>query len=141
MAAAIERMQTDAKAQQKTLRGMQEKLATQEAQGLIAKGTRAADRLVIVEVVEGWDAQGLKAMAVAAAAIDPAAAIALFTTTTPALVVIAKGANGGIDAGAVLKELVAQFGGKGGGKPDLAQGGGLSGTSVEHRAAARALMG
>ena len=37
---------------------------------------------------------------------------------------IAKGANGGIDAGAVLKELVAKFGGKGGGKPDLAQAGG-----------------
>ena len=140
MAAAIERMQTDAKAQQKALRGMQEKLATQEAQGLIAKGTRAGDRLVIVEVVEGWDAQGLKAMAVAAAAIDPAAAIALFTTTTPALVVIAKGQNGGIDAGALLKELVAKFGGKGGGKPDLAQGGGLNAPTAELIKMARALL-
>ena len=140
MAAAIERMQADAKAQQKIQRGMQDKLATHEAQALIAKGTRAGARLVIVEAIEGWDAQGLKAMAVAAAAIDPAAAIALFTTTTPALVVIAKGPNGGIDAGAVLKELVAKFGGKGGGKPDLAQGGGLSGTSLELIASARALM-
>ncbi|MDO8793352.1 MAG: alanyl-tRNA editing protein [Vicinamibacterales bacterium] len=140
MAAAIERMQADAKAQQKIQRGMQDKLATHEAQTLIAKGTRAGARLVMVEAIEGWDAQGLKAMAVAAAAIDPAAAIALFTTTTPALVVIAKGPNGGIDAGAVLKELVAKFGGKGGGKPDLAQGGGLTGTSVDHIAAARALM-
>lgn len=140
MAAAIERMQAEAKTQQKTLRGMQEKLATHEAQGLIAKGTRAGARLVIAEALEGWDAQGLKAMAVAAAALDPAAAIALFTTTAPPLVVIAKGPNGGIDAGAVLKELVAKFGGKGGGKPDLAQGGGLSGTSAELVAAARALM-
>ena len=140
MAAAVERLQADAKAQTKVVRGMQEKLATQEAHGLIAKGTRAGDRLVIVEAIEGWDAQGLKAMAVAAAAIDPAAAIALFTTTTPALVVIAKGANGGVDAGAVLKELVAKFGGKGGGKPDLAQGGGLSGTSLELIAAARGLL-
>ena len=140
MAAAIERMQADAKTQQKIVRGMQEKLATQEAQGLIAKGTRAGARLVIAEAIEGWDAPGLKAMAVAAAALDPAAAIALFTTTTPALVVIAKGSNGGIDAGAVLKELVAKFGGKGGGKPDLAQGGGLSGTSPELLASARALL-
>ena len=140
MAAAIERMQADAKTQQKTLRGMQEKLATHEAQGLIAKGTRAGARLVIAEALEGWDAQGLKAMAVAAAALDPAAAIALFTTTAPALVVIAKGPNGGIDAGAVLKELVAKFGGKGGGKPDLAQGGGLNGTSAELIASARGLL-
>jgi alanyl-tRNA synthetase len=140
MAAAVERMQADAKAQQKIVRGMQEKLATQEAQGLIAKGTRAGDRLVIVEAIDGWDAQGLKAMAVAAAAIDPAAAVALFTTTTPALVVVAKGSNGGINAGAVLKELVAKFGGKGGGKPDLAQGGGLAATSAELVHTARLLM-
>ena len=141
MAAAIERMQADAKAQQKIVRGMQEKLATQEALALIARGTRAGDRLVIVEAIEGWDAQGLKAMAVAAAAMDSAAAIALFTTTTPALVVVAKGASGGIDAGAVLKELVAKFGGKGGGKPDLAQGGGLSAPTTELIAKARAMLG
>ena len=141
MAAAIERMQADAKAQQKTVRGMQEKLATQEAQALIAKATRAGDRLVIVEAIEGWDAQGLKAMAVAAATIDAAAAIALFTTTTPALAVIAKGPKGGIDCGAVLKELVAKFGGKGGGKPDLAQGGGLSGTTAQLIEHARSLLG
>ena len=95
---------------------------------------------MIAEAIEGWDAQDLKAMAVAAAAIDPAAAIALFTTTTPALAVIAKGPHGGIDAGAVLKALVAKFGGKGGGKPDLAQGGGLSGTTVELTTAARSLL-
>lgn len=141
MAAAIERMQADAKAQQKIQRGMQDKLAAHEAQGLIAKGTRAGARLVIVGAIEGWDAQGLKAMAVAAAAIDPTAAIALFTTTSPALAVIAKGANGGIDAGAVLKALVAKFGGKGGGKPDLAQGGGLSAPSAELIAKARAMLG
>lgn len=141
MAAAIERMQADAKAQTKTLRGMQEKLATHEAQGLIATGMRAGDRLVIVEAIDGWDAQGLKAMAVAAAAIDPAAAIALFTTTMPALAVIAKGPDGGIDAGAVLKELVATFGGKGGGKPDLAQGGGLNAPTTELIERARSLLG
>jgi alanyl-tRNA synthetase len=36
-----------------------------------------------------------------------------------------------VDASAVLKALISQFGGKGGGKPDLAQGGGLIGTSAE----------
>ncbi len=53
------------------------------------------------------------------------AVVVLFTTATPALVVIARGASATIDAGAVLKQLAAKFGGKGGGKPDLAQGGGL----------------
>lgn len=140
MAAAIERLQTDARSQQKTLRGLQEKLAVNEARALVAGGDRVGDRLVVARAIDGWDAQGLKAMAVAAAAIEPRAAVALFTTTSPALVVIARGADAGADAGAVLKELVATFGGKGGGKPELAQGGGLIAPTPELIAKARSLL-
>ena len=57
-------------------------------QRLLAKGSTT-----IVEALEGWDAQGLKAIAAAATAAQPAAVVVLFTTTTPALVVIARGAN------------------------------------------------
>lgn len=140
MAAAVERLQDESKALQRNLRGLQEKLAVQEAAALVARGSRENGRVVIAEAIDGWDAQGLKAMAVAAAAIEPSAAIALFTTATPALVVIARGADGGIDSGAVLKALVAKFGGKGGGKPDLAQGGGLNATSAQLVEEARSLL-
>ena len=51
--------------------------------------------------------------------------MALFTSTAPAQVVIARGVKSTADASAVLKQLTAKFGGKGGGKPELAQGGGL----------------
>jgi alanyl-tRNA synthetase len=140
MAAAIERLQDESKSLQRTLRGMQEKLAVQEAAALVARGSREGGRVVIAAAIDGWDAQGLKALAVAAAAAEPSAVIALFTTNTPALVVIARGANGGIDAGAVLKALAAKFGGKGGGKPDLAQGGGLDATSTQLVEEARLLL-
>jgi hypothetical protein len=40
----------------------------------------------------------------------------------------------------VLKALLGQFGGRGGGKPDLAQGGGLVGDAAEVLAAARELI-
>jgi alanyl-tRNA synthetase len=128
MAASIERMQDDAKAVQRTLRAFQEKLASQEAQALIA---RSAGKRIIAEAIDGWDAQGIKSIAVAATAAQPDAVVALFTSTTPAQVVIARGANASVDAGALLKELAAQFGGKGGGKPDLAQGGGLNAAASE----------
>ena len=140
MAAAVERMQGESKAQQRALRGLQDQLAVHEAKALVARGRRVGNRLVIAEAIDGWDAQGLKAMAVAATAAEPGAAIALFTTTTPALAVIARGADGGIDAGAVLKALAARFGGKGGGKPDLAQGGGLSEAAAELVTAASDLL-
>lgn len=134
MATSIERMQEDAKALQRTLRGFQEKLAAHEANALLAKGN------VIVEAIEGWDAQGVKAIAVAAATANPQAVVVLFTTAAPAQVVIARGANAAVDAGALLKQLAAKFGGKGGGKPDLAQGGGLTASRADLVSAARALV-
>jgi alanyl-tRNA synthetase len=68
---------------------------------------------VIVQAIEGWDPQGLKAIAVAATAANPAAEVVLFTATSPAQVVVARGASSTIDASAVLKNLAAKFGGKG----------------------------
>ncbi len=97
----------------------------------MTSGERVGAAVVAVEAIDGWDAQGLKAIAVSATSTEPHAIVALFTTTTPAQVVIARGCAAGIDAGAVLKQLSAEFGGKGGGKPDLAQGGGLVGSSEQ----------
>jgi len=87
--------------------------------------------MLIVEALEGWDPQGLKAIAVAATAAQPDAIVALFTSSMPAQVVIARGSKSTVDAGALLKQLAARFGGKGGGKPDLAQGGGLNAPAAE----------
>ena len=93
-----------------------------------------------LDALDGWDASGLKALAAAAAAQEPAAAIALFSATPPRLAVVARGAQGGIDAAALLKSLVGRFGGRGGGKPDLAQGGGLTGDQAAILEAAKALL-
>ena len=69
------------------------------------------------------------------------AVVALFTSSTPTQIVIARGAGATVDANALLKALTAQFGGKGGGKPDLAQGGGLAGSAAELSESIRALAG
>ncbi|HJU45035.1 MAG TPA: DHHA1 domain-containing protein [Vicinamibacterales bacterium] len=134
MAASIERMQDDSKALQRTIRGFQEKVAAHEANALLAKGH------IIVEAIDGWDAQGLKTMAAAATAAQPDAVVVLFTAAIPAQVVVARGTNAKVDANAVLKQLASKFGGKGGGKPDLAQGGGLNASSADLISAARALV-
>jgi len=139
LAPAVERLQSESKSLQRTLRALQEKLAVHEATALVARGTRFGDRLAVVEAVPDLDASGLKAMAAAAAA-TPGAAVVLFSASSPALAVIACHPNAGVDANATLKALSAKFGGKGGGKPDLAQGGGLSGSSNELISAARRLL-
>ena len=134
MAASVERMQEESKALQRTIRAFHEKVAAHEANALLTKGS------IVVEAIDGWDAQGLKAIAAAATAAAPDAVVALFTTTAPAQVVVARGASATVDASAVLKQLAAKFGGKGGGKPDLAQGGGLNAGSKVLIDAAREII-
>jgi alanyl-tRNA synthetase len=141
LASTIDKLQGDLKSGQKALRSVQEQLAAHEGRALLARGTRLADRIVVVEALDGWDAPGLKALAVGATVVEPIAAVALFTTTSPALAVIARGTAAPIDASAVLKSLQATFGGRGGGKPELAQGGGLAASTAELIDAARALLG
>ncbi len=139
LASAIERLQTENKGLGRTIRGFQEQLAIHEARALVARGARLGSRLVVVEALEGWDARGLKALAVTAAQ-EPGVAVALFSRTSPALVVVARHPDTGLHASAVLEALVAKFGGKGGGQPDLAQGGGLARSVEELMAAARELL-
>jgi alanyl-tRNA synthetase len=126
LAPAIERLQTENKTLARSVRALQEQLAGHLAAELVTASARANGRVVVSQGLDGWDAAGLKAIAVAVAA-TPGGCAALFSTSQPALVVVARATDVPVDAGAVVTALVARFGGKGGGKPDLAQGGGLAG--------------
>ncbi len=139
LAPAIERLQGENKTLGRTVRTLQEQLAGHVAADLVTTAARHGDRVVVAQALDGWDAPGLKAIAASIAA-TPGACAAVFSATSPALVVIARAAGVPVDAGAVLKALVAQFGGKGGGKADLAQGGGLTGDIAAIVEAARAAL-
>lgn len=139
LAPAIERLQGENKALARTVRTLQEQLAGHVAADLVTTAARSGDRVVVAQALDGWDAPGLKAIAASIAA-TPGACAAVFSATSPALVVVARAADVPVDAGAVLKALVAQFGGKGGGKADLAQGGGLTGDIAAIVEAARAAL-
>jgi alanyl-tRNA synthetase len=123
---AIERAQNEARDLRRTVKSMQESLAAHEAARLVAAAPVVNGVRVVAAAVDGWDAAGLKALAAAAVAIESVAA-ALFSASLPALAVVARSRDVAVDAQAVLKQLVTSFGGRGGGKPDLAQGGGLEG--------------
>ena len=73
-------------------------------------------------------------------AVRPGHVVVLFTATAPANVVVARAADIAVDASTVLRSLTAKFGGKGGGRPDLAQGGGLTGKIDEMVAFAMTLV-
>ena len=128
--AAIDRLQSDLKTASKTIRDLQLRLAEHEAARL------AQNPGAVVEVLEGWGQDGLKAIA-SAVARRPGAAAVLLSAPAPSAIVIARAPDAAIDAAGVLKKLIERFGGKGGGRSDLAQGGGLLGDPAEIAAAAR----
>jgi alanyl-tRNA synthetase len=137
---AILRLQDDVKAHRQTTRGFQQRLARYEADACVARSSPADGLRAVVERVDGWDAQGLKALAAEIAAHAGHAAV-LVSGDTPPLVVISRAADVRLDANAVLQALTARFGGKGGGRPELAQGGGMAAPHAEILEKARALLG
>jgi alanyl-tRNA synthetase len=136
---AIERMQSESKELRRTIKTLQEALASHEAARLLGGAPVIAGVRVLVQALDGWDAGGLKTIASAATAGDRAV-VALFSAAPPILAVVARSKGAPVDAQAVLGDLVRLFGGRGGGKPDLAQGGGLTATADQIVAAARAVI-
>jgi alanyl-tRNA synthetase len=137
---AIQRLQDDLKAHRQTARALQQRLAQFEAEACVARSSPAEGLRAVVDRVDGWDAQGLKALATEIAAHAGHAAV-LVSGDTPPLVVISRAADVRLDANAVLQALTTQFGGKGGGRPELAQGGGLAAPHAEILEKARTLLG
>jgi alanyl-tRNA synthetase len=142
--AAIQKLQGEGKALRKRATDLQGALAVHEAARLLAEAPRVAGVAIVTAVIDGWDAQALKAIASAIIASAPAA-VALTGSDIPPLVVAARsssvGPSTGIPgAGDLVKALTAKFGGKGGGTPELAQAGGLVASPQDVIAAARALL-
>jgi alanyl-tRNA synthetase len=134
---AVARTVADAKDLRKANQRLQAALAAHEGARLAQDAVEQDGVRVVAAVLDGWDAAGLKAVALAAAA-SPATVVVLVSSTLPVSVVVARAPGLPADAGQVLRALIERFGGRGGGKADLAQGGGMAGDPAAILAAARA---
>ena len=140
LADAVQRLQDENKSLGKSVRDLQGELAGHLAAKLVADAATGADgRRIVTRELDGWDANGLKSIANHAVS-TPNVCVALFSTSVPALVVVGRAVGMSVDSGAVVKALVAKFGGKGGGKPETAQAGGLTGSADDMVAAASELL-
>ena len=134
--ASIERLQTEGKDQKRAMATMQGELAGYRAEEMAASAEQTGKGRLVIRAVDA-DASGLKTLA-AAITSKPGHAVILISVTSPALVAIARSADVPISASQILSTLTTKFGGRGGGKPDLAQGGGLDAPSAAILDAARA---
>ena len=132
---AIERLQADAKDQKRLIAGLQTELAqfraAELASAALAVTLRDGTPARLVASAVDADAAGLKTLATAVTARAGYVAVLVSTGTSPLVVVARSGDLAGVSAQEILKSLLQQFGGRGGGKAELAQGGGLTGSAAE----------
>ena len=130
--AAVARLQGEARELRQQVRALGDALAGFEADDLARGAEPVGQSLVVCRVVEGRDAAGLKSLAQAVGSKSRHMAV-LISAAAPVQVVIARAPDAQGDAAALLKALIAKFGGRGGGKPESAQGGGLQTSPAEVR--------
>jgi len=138
LSGAIERLQADAREQKRAAGALQLELARYRADEIAASAERTERGRLVLRAIDA-DAGGLKSIAMSIAA-RPAQIVVLVSSSTPALVVVARSADVPVQANAVVAELTARFGGRGGGKAELAQAGGVGGAPQEILDAARAIV-
>ena len=136
---AVERLQVEARDLQKQVKELRVELAGHEGRRLAGSGTDVNGARVVVQCVSGWDPAGLKALAAAVVAEGKACTV-LLSAESPAAIVVARSPDVPVDARMLLQQLMEQFGGRGGGKPDFAQGGGFSAPPEQVESAARDLI-
>jgi alanyl-tRNA synthetase len=101
-----------------------------EAEDLVRNAPRIRDIAVVRIAFDGRPIENLKLLAQKIAGRNPAVAI-LGGLGPKAQVVVARSADVPGDAGALVKDLCGTVGGRGGGKPELAQAGNIDASSVE----------
>ncbi len=120
---AIDRLHAEARDLRRDVAGLQETLAGYEAGALAERAETWGAHRVVVQALAG-DAAWLKALALGIAARPGHMAI-LLSDSTPALVVAARAADVDRSCQQLVAALSTAFGGRGGGRAEFAQCGGL----------------
>jgi len=102
------------------IRALEEIAAEVEAEKLLA----TAQDGVIAQIFDGRDAEGLKKLAHALISKPQTIALLASRDRDTARLVFARSANASGDMSLLMREACAMIDGRGGGKPDMAQGGG-----------------
>lgn len=111
---------------QKQIEQLNQKLANFLASDLINQAQEIASRKTLIATVQGQDAKSLRHLHDSVKSKLDNAVIVLIGVDADKVSLIASVAKeftGNIKAGDIIKHLATELGGKGGGKPDLAQGG------------------
>ncbi|MHB0856911.1 MAG: alanyl-tRNA editing protein [Anaerolineae bacterium] len=121
---AVARIQEEEQAQRRQAESLRRRLLVFEAPALASQAEDLAGVRVVRRLLEGFDAQDARWLAANLA--ESAGMVALLGVTEPGpQLCFARSSDVDLDMGAVLREALQAFGGRGGGRPHMAQGGGV----------------
>jgi alanyl-tRNA synthetase len=121
---AINRLKADLKTTQAALKGATNRLLDLEAARLLSKAPQRGHLTIITETYGNRDVGEVKQLA--AKLVEQPGVVALLGVAGPqAVLCFARSQNLDNDMGMLLRETLAKFGGRGGGQPEFAQGGGV----------------
>jgi alanyl-tRNA synthetase len=136
----IARLQSEVKDAQKALGDARARLAAADADAYVDRAETLGDRRVVAAIVPESDATSLRSLANAIRAKLPHGVIALVGTGTDGVALFASASDdavkAGVHAGNLVRAAAPLVGGKGGGAPAQAQGGGRDVAGAEAALAA-----
>jgi alanyl-tRNA synthetase len=109
---------------------LEDRIFEMEAQELLNSADKRSTVAVIRRTYKDRKIEGLKALAQKVTAAPGTLAV-LATVQESAQLVVARSADVAGDCGEIVRKLAGKLGGKGGGKPELAQAGGIAGSALE----------
>lgn len=130
----VNKLRDELKTTQTALKELREKLVEYEAERLLKEASCRNGYALICASFDGRDAGELRMLASRLTAGEKVVVL-LGTAGEKAQLIFARSADLTFNMGALLKEAVSQLGGRGGGQPSFAQGGGVTATLEQIKAA------
>jgi alanyl-tRNA synthetase len=130
LSAAILRLVEEATASRRELHHLRARLLDVEAEELLRQATQWADHAIVLHAFHEREPQEVRKLA-STLMQESRTIILLGISGAKARVVFGRSADTAVDMAELLKETCRQFGGRGGGQPSLAQGGGFDGKLVD----------
>jgi alanyl-tRNA synthetase len=120
----VERAIQESKATKKRIRELLDLAMTAEAAELLGAADNKRGFKVVARIFEGRDLEEIRVLAAKIVQREPSIALLATKEAGAARLVFARSATVAADMGQLLSKACASLGGRGGGKPELAQGGG-----------------
>jgi alanyl-tRNA synthetase len=130
----VEQLTAQLKEQEKTLSALQAKLASASSGDILSHVKQVAGVNVLAHRIEGADAQTLRELADALKSQLESGVFFLAATENEKvslIVGVTKDLTSRFKAGDLMREIAPLVGGKGGGRPDMAQGGGTDPSGID----------